>query len=285
MVCRRGRSFRFHEGIFVVFALLTSARLLIAGPVLPAAGFAAMAAAIAATVVWSKCRPSGLTDRIRLAIHPLFIVIIYLQLGQVVAALGVRSWDDVLLEIDRRLLGETPSFAWSEWNSPWLTGILSACYLLFFPAVTVAFVAPLIRPLPSSSRFFDGLVTLFVLGFLGYTLIPAAGPHLAFPEAFTSPPTGGIITRLNAALVNAGSNRVDVFPSLHTAVTVFLMGWLWPRHRKLFLALLLPALGLCLATLHLRYHYAIDVAAGLGLAALGLVLSKRPIPTQSARVK
>jgi len=66
---------------------------------------------------------------------------------------------------------------------------------------------------------------------------------------------------------------VDVFPSLHTAVTVFLMGWLWPRKRSLFFALLVPAAGICVSTIYLRYHYAVDVAAGLCLAGIGLWLS------------
>jgi membrane-associated phospholipid phosphatase len=148
--------------------------------------------------------------------------------------------------------------------------------MLFFPGVLAAFFVALLRPEPGGARLFDGLISLYGLGFLGYTLIPAAGPHLAMPEAFPAALTGGWLTRTNAALVASGSNRVDVFPSLHTAITVFLMGSLWPRHRRVFLSLLIPAAGLGMATLYLRYHYAVDLLAGLLLAAAALALNRNP---------
>jgi membrane-associated phospholipid phosphatase len=262
---------RPHEVIFGAFLLITAGRLLAAGGAAGLClGFAGMAAAIVVMAMIATNRTSLAMERVRLALFPVLVNVAYWQLGPVVKHLGSNNWDAALLRADRAFLTDTPAVLFAGWTPPLLTDFLSGCYMLFFPGVLAAFFIAILRPLPHGARLFDGLISLYGLGFLGYTLIPAAGPHLAMPEVFAAPLTGGWLTGTNAALVASGSNRVDVFPSLHTAITVFLMGSLWPRHRRLFFALLLPASGLCAATLYLRYHYTVDVLAGLVLAALVL---------------
>ncbi|MBI3857133.1 MAG: phosphatase PAP2 family protein, partial [Planctomycetes bacterium] len=77
------------------------------------------------------------------------------------------------------------------------------------------------------------------------------------------------------ALVARGTTGVDVFPSLHCAVTAYLLGFDFRHNRRRFWILLAPGVGLCLSTIYLRYHYAIDVAAGFALSALALALALR----------
>lgn len=259
------------------FLLVTSGRLMASGAAAWAAGFAAMVLAIAAMAA-AGCRwPSPAVNRARLLLSPVLVNVVYVLLGSVVLHLHVPLRDGTLLRVDRMLLGTTPAMLTAKWNSPFLTEVLSGCYLLFFPAVLAAFAAGILRPLSGGVRLFDGLISIYALGFLGYSLVPASGPHLAVPEAFPAPLAGGVLTQFNSSLVEAGSNRVDAFPSLHAAVTVFLMAWLWPRHRRLFFALLAPAAGLCAATIYLRYHYAVDVFAGVVLAGTGLRLARNPV--------
>ena len=45
------------------------------------------------------------------------------------------------------------------------------------------------------------------LGFLGYLLVPAQGAWLAAPHDFTTALNGGPLTRLNDAIVRAGTNN------------------------------------------------------------------------------
>lgn len=269
--------FRPHEVIFGGFLLVTAARLLAAGG---GGGlclaFAGMAMTIVVMANVATRRPSTTMSRLRLALFPVLVNVVYWQLGPVVEHLGSHNRDAALLRADRIFLTDTPAVLLGTWTPPLLTDFLSGCYLLFFPGVLAAFFVALLRPEPRGARLFDGLIGLYGLGFLGYTLIPAAGPHLAMPEAFPAALTGGWLTRTNAELVASGSNRVDVFPSLHTAITVFLMGSLWPRHRRVFLALLIPAAGLGVAALYLRYHYAVDLLAGLFLASAALALTRNP---------
>jgi membrane-associated phospholipid phosphatase len=227
---------------------------------------------VAAAMAETRWQSMGMT-RFRLLVLPVQVNVVYFALGAVVARLGLGNCDAGLLRADRSLFGETPAVLCSDWIHPFFTDVLSGCYLSFLPAVLVVFLVILLRPVAAGLGLFDGLFGVYAIGFLGYTLVPAAGPHLPMPEAFPIALEGGFLTGVNAAAIGSGSNHVDVFPSLHTAVTVFLMGWLWPRRRRLFLALLLPASGIIISTIYLRYHYAVDVAAGLCLAAVGLWLS------------
>ena len=262
-----------HELLFGGFLLVTALRLMVSGGWGMGLGFAGMAMIIpAAAMVEARWRVTAMI-RLRLLVLPVLVNVVYCMLGAVVSRLNVGNRDAVLLRADKWLFGETPSVLFSGWSSPFLTEMLSGCYLSFLPAVLLVFVITLLRPGPAGFSLFDGIFGIYAIGFLGYTLVPAAGPHLAMPAAFRIPLEGGFLTKMNAAVICSGSNHVDVFPSLHTAVTVFLMGWLWPRNRGLFLVLLLPAAGICVSTIYLRYHYAVDVAAGLVLAGIGLCLS------------
>ena len=259
----------WHEILFGTFLLVTAGRLFAAGSWRLGLGFGGMAAGIGIAGAVSAHWPVAAVTRMRLLVLPVLVNVVYCLLGTVVAQLQSGNCDAGLLRADRWLLGETPAVWCGTLIHPVLTDILSGCYLLFLPSVLAAFVVTVARPEPSGVRFFNGLFGVYALGFLGYTLVPAAGPHLAMPLAFAVPLEGGWLTQANALMVGGGSNHVDVFPSLHTAVTVFLMSWLWSRNRRLFLACLLPAAGICISTVYLRYHYAVDVAAGLCLAGVG----------------
>jgi membrane-associated phospholipid phosphatase len=125
--------------------------------------------------------------------------------------------------------------------------------------------------------FCSGFFTLYAIGFIGYTLVPALGPHLdpALAAQFHTPLTGGWLTAWNDRVVANGSNRVDVFPSLHCAATAFLLGFDARHAPHRFRIWLLPCAGLWVSTIYLRYHYVVDVIAGFILAAAALWMTKR----------
>jgi membrane-associated phospholipid phosphatase len=263
-----------HEWVYGGFLAITAVRLLANDVALLGTEFALMAAGVPLIAGFAVSRSNRFWEIVRLAWCPALIGPAYFRLGDVVKQLGNPLRDDNLLAIDRLLFGETPAVAWIPWNHPVLTEFMSLCYFLFYPAIAIAFAAGILRKHPKGVRFFDGFITIQGIGFLSYTILPAAGPHLAYPDLFPVAAEVGWISEMNALAVS-GSNGVDVFPSLHTAVTVFLMGTLWRISRRWFWTLLVPAIGLCLATLYLRYHYAVDVIAGIGLAAFALWLANR----------
>ena len=67
--------------------------------------------------------------------------------------------------------------------------------------------------------------------------------------------------------MNDGITGMDVFPSLHTALPLFITAFLWRDGCcKTALALLPVSLGIVGATVFLRYHYGVDVLVGILLA-------------------
>lgn len=259
------------------YLLLTLAQLVFAG----AAGtqdtlvFAALLAGQVGVLIWNARQPGLITWRFRLAYFGIAMNVAFQQMRSAVPAF--RSWraDELLQNIDRYLLGGNLSVAAQGLIRPWLTDFFSGCYMLFFPYLAFSLIAYLFGPLPLARRFYAGLFSLYGLGFIGYTLLPAAGVYLAMPEAFRVPLEGGAITRWNAQLVALGSTRVDVFPSLHVAVSSFILLFDWRHRRWRFWAYLLPCAGLWLSTLYLRYHYFIDLLAGFVLAVLALRIAAR----------
>src|SRR4029077_18302191 len=65
----------------------------------------------------------------------------------------------------------------------------------------------------------------------------------------------------------------DVFPSLHVAISFVVWLYAYRNSKKLFWILSPLMLSLWFSTLYLRYHYLIDVVAGLILAPLSYWLA------------
>ncbi|MBF0309124.1 MAG: phosphatase PAP2 family protein [Magnetococcales bacterium] len=228
----------------------------------------------AALVYWqTRLRATPWVLRLRLLYYPLAMNVAFQQLRSAVPLLHPTRQDDLLQGIDRFLLGETPSLLLQGWTPPLVADLFSFFYLLFFPYLLFSFIYYLFEDADRAVRFYSGLFVLYAAGFLGYLVIPAAGPWLALADHFTLPVQGGWLTRVNDAMVSQGSNGVDVFPSLHCAVSAYLLFFdrrCKPWRYRLYL---LPCVGLWLSTLLLRYHYLVDVLAGFLLAFLCLRLA------------
>ncbi|HEY6094115.1 MAG TPA: phosphatase PAP2 family protein [Gallionellaceae bacterium] len=231
------------------------------------------------TMLWLGKRHTSQPSWRRLAAVCAFLAVgmnvSYQAMAGAVPALRETRFDDQLLAIDRTLLGETPSVMLQHIATPWLTEVLSLCYIFFMPLLFFSLLRYFFRQRELLGEFYSGLFTVYGLGFLGYLLVPAAGPWLAHADLFQLQLTGGPITALNSTMVVQGSNRVDVWPSLHCAVSTFILGFAWRHHRREFAYLLLPVAGLWFSTLYLRYHYLIDVLCGFALATFALYESRR----------
>jgi hypothetical protein len=233
-------------------------------------------------VVASLRTPSEGRWRVRLLACLVVMNGAYALMGRVVAATGGVRRDALLQRIDTRLFGAPlPLYLDRSAAHPAAVELLSACYFAFLPYVAVSCVGyALRRPArerPVAAAFFAGLFTVYAIGFLGYFLVPARGPWLDIPGAFAHPlplAAGGWITRLNDAVVRHGSNGVDVFPSLHIAVSTFILLFDRRHARWRYRLCVLPAIGLWVSTVALRYHYGVDVLAGFALALVGLRLAR-----------
>lgn len=193
--------------------------------------------------------------------------------------------DAALLALDRRLWGgrSLPEHLFG-WESVWLSELLSSGYFLFYFVVLLPSIWFSVRRRTREARaFFLGLSLMYLVGFAGYLLVPAGGPYMAFPSQFPYPVHGAAMTHFLVGVVKAGITGMDTFPSLHSGIGVYVLGFFALGGYRRTAFLLTPVIAaLIVATIYLRYHYGIDVLCGLTLAAIVLAFIQRYRKDESA---
>ena len=102
---------------------------------------------------------------------------------------------------------------------PYWTDLFCLFYLaLFFWMFGMLFYYAFIRH-PLYQRFMLGLMVLYMGGFAGYMVFPAAGPRYAFHQEWDWL-NGGTFFRLTNLIVSHMGAKLDVFPSLHAAIAI-----------------------------------------------------------------
>src|SRR5260370_257230 len=211
-----------HEMFFQAFLFITWLRLVWSSgftnlTALAYLGGVLLAAALIVLSAWTK---GQLGWRLRLLYYPMAMNVAYMKMAPVVEKIHCGPlYDASLRSIDARLIGENLSLRLESVSRPLFTEPLSFCYMLFVPYIALSMLWYFCGSLPLLKRFYLGLFSIYGIGFLGYTFVPAAGPYIAMASEFHGPLMGGLFTRLNAAMVSYGSNHVDVFPSLHCALS------------------------------------------------------------------
>lgn len=198
--------------------------------------------------------------------YPLSIAPAYRLVGAIPRPPGASLADPWLASVDRSLGLVQPLHA-----PAWLLAALVVAYWAFFPLLFAALARFSRKDNPDGAAFYRGLFTIYALGYLGYLLLPAVGPYVHAP----APADAGALVRASEAFMRFATNGVDAFPSLHVAVSAFIGGFYWRHDRRAFVRWF-PVFALIpFATVLLRFHYLVDVAAGFALAALGLAVARR----------
>lgn len=255
-------SFQLHElGLFALGTVTTTAL------VLASRGLnRVILEVIGCTFLYSSIilvyQGAGKGLRVRFLASYGFVVWFYFAIARVIPALKTKLRDGELLALDEGIFGKTPSVYLEQAATPWLTDLMSLCYMMYLLYLSLAVVhAALVGDSPSK-RLSVYLFTGFTLGFAGYLLVPAVGPVHAYPEIFQQPLPGGALTRLGNKAVTVGSSVYDVFPSLHILITCILLDHDWRHIRRRFWVMAVPSLVMALSTVYLRYHYGADILAG-----------------------
>jgi PAP2 superfamily protein len=263
-----------HEWVFGTFLLTTGVRLFVngAGRGLSFVFFGCLAVSVA-LVFWTERNPAPWRWRVRL--FSCFVVMgaSFYAMRAGVPLLGSPRADNLLLQWDRDLLGETPAVVLEAWLYPWLEDLAMAGYLFFFYYLLAGPGHYSFRDIPVFRKCIVGLFTMYGLAFTGYTIFPAGGPHYAM--TFHTALHGPWLVDSALGAVNRGSNTVDVFPSVHVAASLYLLLFDWQHWRRRFWWVLAPCMVLWWSTLYLRFHYFVDLLAGVVVALVGWVVARK----------
>jgi hypothetical protein len=214
----------------------------------------------------------------------------YFQLRWILPAVSPHSVDAQLFALDMSVFGFEPSLSWDRFVTPQTTEWFAFFYFGYF-FVLSAHVFPIALAGTSRVRvahFALGLCMVFCTGHLLYMLVPGWGPYHHLAPRFTHPLEGGLFWRLVTATVDAGGAQKDIFPSLHTAAPTYIAIYSYIHRRAAFYRLTWPFMAfastqIIAATMFLRWHYFIDILAGITLATTAALVSHRIVTWETSR--
>ncbi|MCE5195096.1 MAG: phosphatase PAP2 family protein [Nitrospiraceae bacterium] len=204
------------------------------------------------------------------------VLVLFDSLGWVVHHVNPKDVDPFLIKFDYMMFGVHPTVALEKIINPVLTDIFQLSYTSYYFLPIILGIA-LIKG--KKDKEFDRSLFLvlfcFYLSYIGYILMPALGPRFTIDHLQTQELQGFLITEPIQKLLNdlEGIKR-DAFPSGHTAVTLTVL-YLSYRFKRILFWIFLPLVaGLVFATVYCRYHYVVDVIAGIVLAILTIMIGE-----------
>jgi len=203
-----------------------------------------------------------------------FVPLCYKEVPYIISALGLPSVDSLLARWDLVMWKSDPVFWPDALQNPFLTEFLQLVYFMFIPSVIIlGFLFWYQRP----SREFRVCTFLvaatFLITYLGYVILPARGPRF-MDYASHHPALQGLwaFRFFQRSLDSLEGWQYDCFPSGHVAVTMVCACAARKLPVSSFLIYCTFAGLIAFSTIYLRYHYMIDVLAGVLLAIVMILL-------------
>ncbi len=227
--------------------------------------------------------------RIIAAFFPLVPVLGIYDSLRFIPELNPGDRDDLLISVDRAVLGGDPSLWLERFSTPWLTDLLQVAYLVYYVLPIVLLGTLYCRwsgfakepgQTREHGRPFDlcvvALLLSHYLAFTAYMAIPALGPRFALAPTYRTELTGLLVTEPIRHFLDAleGIKR-DAFPSGHVSTALISVHYMFRFTPRLAWCALPAVCLMILATLYLRYHYAADILAGGMLATLCVLLAQK----------
>ncbi len=221
----------------------------------------------------------------------------FLQLHLILPTVSDRVLDGAIYRLDLALFGFEPALSWDRFVTPATTEWFSFFYYSYF-FILCAYLLPMAvfeKRLRILSELSVGLLFVVCVGHSLYLAVPGLGPHAYLQGQFQHELQGSFWWPTVKAAVDSvggdGASRKDIFPSLHTACPTFLTLFSFRNRAHRPYRYVWPVTAfftsqIIIATMFLRWHYLIDVIAGLTLATIAFLVSRVLVPTEArARIQ
>lgn len=215
---------------------------------------------------------------LHLAVTVVMILVLFNSMGALIAGARPGTFDDSLIKADYRLFGVHPTVWMERLINPILTAVLQFAYIsYYFIPISLGITLIAKRRRPEFEKALFGIVLCFYLSYIGYLLVPAVGPRFTLSDLQTkSLQAGPFISWLQETLNGLERNKTDAFPSGHTAIALVTLCYAGMFGEKMLSGILFPVVfALILSTVYLRYHYVVDVIAGIALAGATILLAPK----------
>ncbi len=202
--------------------------------------------------------------------------------------------DHVFATAEQSIFGCQPALLFCE-KMPWpvVSELMDMGYASYYPMIVLAAIYYFIWKYSEFQRATFVILASFFAYYIIFDLIPVTGPTFyykavgldnitagIFPnvgdwfnshtECLPSPGyTDGLFYQLVEDAKAAGERPTAAFPSSHVGISTVIMLLVWhTRNRRLFFCMLPFYFFLCMATVYIQAHYAVDALAGFASGIL-----------------
>lgn len=200
------------------------------------------------------------------------VLVLFDSLGWVVHYINPVDIDPLLIRLDCMIFGNHPTVMLETIINPLLTDILQIAYSTYYFLPVVLGIALIKNNQKEEfNRSLFLILFCFYLSYIGYIIWPALGPRFTLDHLQTQKLQGFLIAEQIQNLLNRleGIKR-DAFPSGHTGVALTVLYLAYNYKRTLFWIYLPVVILLLFSTVYCRYHYVVDVIAGVILAGAAI---------------
>jgi membrane-associated phospholipid phosphatase len=215
----------------------------------------------------------------------LFILFCFEELA-VLVHLVLPEWQDAkLIAADYWLTGVHPSIWLEQFATPARNEFMQFAYLSYFTYLLVVGGVLYYR---RDWRGYWSVMTYSMAGYcIGYVIaifFPIESPWFSMAGAWHGELRGGTFTAVINFIEHYGRVRGAAFPSEHVAGATAAVWGAWRHRRWLFWVLLPLFFCMCFSTVWGRYHYVVDVLAGMITGTLGYIIGSWIIRRQNSRI-
>lgn len=234
-----------------------------------------------------KYKSGNLFINIHRYYHLPIIYVIFMQVFVYISVLNPHDYDQILAGWDRALFGMNPTEYIQQFAFPALTEFFQIAYVLFYFHAFAQSIELNLRGLYEEAESVTRTIVFgFLLSYVMYVFMPAIGPRFSVHDyASISTDLPGLwLTDALRTIIDTGDGFRDktldpalqmhrnCMPSGHTMMTLMNMILAFRYRSKLRWVFLIMGISLIIATVYLRYHYVVDVLAGIILAFVALSL-------------
>lgn len=228
------------------------------------------------------------------AFYPMMLFTGFYRETEYLNRIFVSGYLDVwFIQWEHRLFGIQPSVRFMEWLPyRWAAELFYGAYFSYYLMIVGVGLALFFRDRRQFAHYLTVVSILFYLCYLTYIILPVCGPRVFFEDfpglgipdwvravggdhPMPAAVAGGVFPSIILLIYRHLEAAGAAFPSSHVAVAVcttwFSILYL-PRIRVLHVIM---TVLLCLSTVYCRYHYVVDVVAGVAMALVCVPLLNR----------
>jgi membrane-associated phospholipid phosphatase len=201
---------------------------------------------------------------------PTLFLFFFEEIGLIVHAIFPGWFDDILINADYALFGAHPTVWVEQFSNYWLNEYMQLVYMSYF-LLTIGFGAYLWSKgrRDDFAVFIASTCVAYYLSYVIFVLFPIESPYHTLRHLQQVELNGGPFTAFINLIEKHGRVHGGAFPSTHVAGSMAVLFSSYRFAPRIGYWLTPLVLSISVATVYGRYHYVMDVFAGILMAAIG----------------